>query len=167
MRVSLGVLLIGLASSGPVLAQDLCGNIRLSVSEQIECRGRLTNALGDGDRVRIQQEFEDRIRRANDQLIMPPILRSQPAPVVNPLPNTAPPTRPVAPIPPDAPALPGGTSTGDALSAVPGNVAPRAAPPSGTTAIAPDLTARDPVPSPIPPISPLSKSPAGSLPPPK
>jgi hypothetical protein len=180
MRVSLAVLLIGFAASGPVLAQDLCGNIRLSVSEQIECRGRLTNALGEGDRARIQQEFEDRIRRANDQLITPPVLRSQPPPAVNPLPNTPPPVRPVAPIAPEAPARPGATANttaGGAVSVapgdvsprdvVPGDVAPRAAPPAGTSAIAPDLTAPDPIPSPVPPISPLSKSPTGAFPPPK
>ncbi len=122
MRVNLAVLVIALASGGPVVAQDLCGNIRLSVSEQIECRGRLTNALGEGDRARIQQEFEDRIRRANDQLITPPVLRSPPPPAVNPLPNTPPPVRPLAPIPPEAPALPGApadTAAGGALSAPP------------------------------------------------
>ncbi|MGE3476277.1 MAG: hypothetical protein AB7H70_10780 [Rhodospirillaceae bacterium] len=163
MRVSLAVLLLGLAFHGPALAQDLCSNIRLSVSEQIECRGRLTNALGDGDRTRIQQEFEDRIRRANDQLITPPVLRSQPPPVVSPLPNTAPPARPAAPVPPDAPALPGSTpNPAGVLTAPPGDVAPRAAPPSGATAIAPDLTAPDPAASPLPPISPLPPSPTGS-----
>ncbi|MCC6912161.1 MAG: hypothetical protein IT566_00550 [Rhodospirillaceae bacterium] len=150
--MSLAVLLIGLALNGPALAQDLCGNIRLSVSEQIECRGRLTNALGDGDRTRIQQEFEDRIRRANDRLITPPVLRSPPPPV-----------RPVAPVPPDAPVLPGSTpNPAPALPTPPGDVAPRAAPPSGSTAVAPDLTAPDPAASPLPPISPIPPSPTGS-----
>jgi hypothetical protein len=164
MRVSLAVL-IGLAASGNALAQDLCSNIRLSVSEQIECRGRLTNALGEGDRTRIQQEFEDRIRRASDSLITPPVLRSQPPALTTIVPSTRAPATPRPPLQPRAPELPGAAASGGSLPAPPaGQIAqPGGAPPAGP-AIVPDLTAPDPTQSPLPPISPLPVNPAGSLP---
>jgi len=159
MRAALKAMMpvIALAAGGAARAQDVCGSIRLSVSEQIECRGRLTNALGDSDRLRIQQEFEDRVRRAQDQLITPPVLRNQP-----PLSTGVPPNigRPSIPSPPPAP--------GSAFpSAAPGEIAkPGGAPPSGS-ALVPDLTAPNPIPSPLPPISPLPVNPAGTLPPSK
>lgn len=136
--------------SGTVLAQDICGNIRLSVSEQIECRGRLTNSLGEGDRTRIQQEFEDRVRRANDQLITPPIMRSPAPPVNSPLTSIAKPAVPPPPTVPEAPLLPGTTAP---LAPLPGS-------PSGR--LAPDTQAPAPAASPLPPISPLPGNPIGS-----
>lgn len=166
--VNVGALLIGLAASGDAFAQDLCTNIRLSVSEQIECRGRLTNALGEGDRSRIQQEFEDRIRRANDSLIAPPVLRSQPPALTTIVPSTKAPATPRAPLQPGTPELPGTDAPGGTLPSPPaGQIAqPGGAPPAGN-AIVPDLTAPDPTKSPLPPISPLPVNPAGSLPQPK
>lgn len=148
---------IALAGGGVALAQDVCGSIRLSVTEQIECRGRLTNALGDGDRLRIQQEFEDRVRRAQDQLITPPVLRNQP-----PVSTGVPPGNGRAAVSRLAPA-PGSVFP----STAPGQIAmPGGAPPSGS-AVVPDLTAPNPIPSPLPPISPLPGNPAGTLPPSK
>jgi hypothetical protein len=68
----------GVAAHGQA---DLCGNIRLSVSEQFECRARLANALSEGDLVRTRQGFEDRIRRATDRLITPQAASGVPAPL--------------------------------------------------------------------------------------
>lgn len=71
-----GLAAVGAILSGTAFAQaDVCGNIRLSVGEQTECRSRITNnALGDAEAARIQKEFEDRIRNANDRLITPPVV---------------------------------------------------------------------------------------------
>lgn len=116
--------------SGTVLAQDICGNIRLSVSEQIECRGRITNSLGEGDRTRIQQEFDDRVRRANDQLITPPVMRSPAPPANSPLTSIAKPALPPPPTAPEAPLLPGTTAPLAPLPSSPsGNIARGAAGP--------------------------------------
>ncbi|MGE4064216.1 MAG: hypothetical protein AB7E79_12690 [Rhodospirillaceae bacterium] len=149
--------------SGAASAQiDICTNIRLSVSEQIECRGRLANALGDMDRTRIQQEFEDRVRRAQDQLITPPVLSAPPPPVTSGVPPTA---RPPTPRAPDRPKVPGEEPAIGTLRAPPaGQIAkPGEAPPAGN-AVVPDLTAPDPTDSPLPPISPLPVNPAGAFP---
>lgn len=163
MRVRSALIIVAVAGSwsGAAFAQDLCGNIRLSVSEQIECRGRITNALGDGDRTRIQQEFEDRIRRANDQLITPPIMRSPAPPDTGPINTTAKPAGPAAPVAPRAPLLPGTTAPLAPLPSSPsGNISPTGETPAGR--MAPDMTAPAPAASPLPPISPLPANPAGS-----
>lgn len=167
MRVNVAALVIGFMLAGNACAQDLCGNIRLSVSEQIECRGRFTNSLGEGDRARLQQEYEDRIRRANDQLITPPILRSPPPPRGTTLPNITPPTPPAPPSPPAPPTLPGSTDAAVStppLTTPPGDVAPRSAPPSGTGAVAPNMTPPNPTSAPLRPVTPLA--PATPSPPP-
>lgn len=155
------ILVSGVLSGGWATAQDVCGNIRLSVAEQIDCRARITNALGDADRQRTQQEYEDRIRRANDALIMPPLL-ANPAPPISTgrLPNTPRPVLPRPPVPPAAPELPGAASgLPRAVTPAPGAVTP------GERALVPDLTAPDAAASPLPPISPLPANPAGVLPP--
>jgi hypothetical protein len=150
--------------SGTVLAQDICGNIRLSVSEQIECRGRITNSLGEGDRTRIQQEFEDRVRRANDQLITPPVMRSPARPANSPLTSIAKPAVPPPPTAPAAPLLPGTTAPLAPLPSSPsGNIAPTGESPAGR--LVPDMTAPAPAASPLPPISPWPANPAASPPP--
>lgn len=164
MRLALFVVAAGLSGSGPLFAQDICSNIRLSVSEQIECRGRTTNALGEGDRTRIQQEFEDRVRRANDQLITPPIMRSPAPPVTSPLMSTAKPPVPPSPVAPEAPLLPGTTAPLAPLPASPpGNLSPTGEAPAGRPL--PDIIPPGPAPSPLPPISPLPANPTASPPP--
>ncbi len=80
--LSLAVLAVSPVSA----ADDVCNNIRLSASEMLDCRGRIANALGDADRGRIQNEFEDRVRRNNDKLITPPVLANPLAPSSPPLP---------------------------------------------------------------------------------
>ena len=52
----------------------VCNNIRLSASEQFQCRYRLNNAIGPGDVHRIRKEFEDKTRAATNALITPPVL---------------------------------------------------------------------------------------------
>jgi hypothetical protein len=161
---------LALASGGKAIAQDVCTNIRLSVSEQIECRGRVNSALGDADRLRVQQDFEERIRRAQDQLITPPALRSNPPSAIRVVPNAVPSvgtlTVPRSPTAPETPTLPGALNSGTSSATTsPGEIAkPGGTPPSGS-ALVPDLTAPNPNRSPLPPISPLPVNPAGSLPP--
>ena len=165
MRVRLAAFVIaaGVSSSGAALAQDICSNIRLSVSEQIECRGRITNSLGEGDRTRIQQEFEDRVRRANDQLITPRIMRSPALPTTSPLTSTAKPAVPPRPAAPEAPLLPGTTAPLAPLPSSPsGNISPTGESPVGR--LVPNMTAPAPAASPVPPISPLPANPTASPP---
>lgn len=163
MRVNVTIVLASVLWSASAAAQmDLCSNIRLSVAEQIECRGRFTNSLGEGDRLRIQQEYEDRIRRANDQLITPPILNSSPPTATSAVPSTTPPVLPAVPPRPGTPALPGAPAPGSVLPAT-----PRSTPPAGGNALLPDLTAPDPTDTPLPPISPLPVNPAVTPPPAK
>lgn len=160
MRVPFCLMVIyGVMSGTGASAQDICGNIRLSVAEQIDCRTRITNALGDADRQRTQQEYEDRIRRANDALITPPLLSKTPPPIsAGGVPNTPRPVLPPAPVPPAAPEPPGASST------LPRGAAPGSAR-SDARPLVPDLTAPDAPASPLPPISPLPANPPGVLPP--
>lgn len=119
---------------GPALAAaqtDVCENIRLTVSEQIQCRGSIANAMGDGDRARIRAEYEDRIRRENDRRITPPVL-SSPAPGLTGA--VPPPPSPAIPMPPEAPAPP-------QLPADPGPSPTRLPPPINPSAPAPDTPA--------------------------
>jgi hypothetical protein len=173
MRVALGAMMtsVMLTWSGAAFAQlDLCTNIRLSVSEQIECRSRLNNSLNEGDRQRTQQEFEDRIRRANDRLITPPVISGRGLTATVPgFPRPEIPSLPDTPRSASQPASPvsGSAAPGGSLPAPPaGQIAkPGEDPPSGG-AIAPDLTAPD-TSSRTPPISPLPLNPAGAFPPAK
>jgi hypothetical protein len=169
MRAVLGWTALGLVGVAyGALAQDVCSNIRLSVAEQIDCRARITNALGDSDRTRIQQEFESRVRRANDQLITPPVLTSPQPGRVTTLPSTAPPIVPPPPVPPRAPPAPGASSWGQTA---PGSTIPSSSgvpnesitqpggPVPGGNAVVPDLRVPDPNPTPIPPLAPFSANP--------
>ncbi len=59
---------------------SVCGNIRLSATEQFQCRYRLENALGPGDAQRTRESYEDKIRAATNSLITPSVpLRPLPA----------------------------------------------------------------------------------------
>lgn len=170
MRIQLAVITVttGAFWAGAAAAQlDLCTNIRLTAGEQIECRARLANALGEADRLRAQQEFEERIRRANDSLIVPPVLPGTLPLGISSMPSARPllPSSPAAPRTPDFPGAPPAASR--APPPAPGEIAaPGKDPPAGG-AIAPELTAPDPVPAPLPPITPFSGNPSGVLPPPK
>ncbi len=162
MRVPLGVMaVIGTCFGGVAAAQDICGNIRLSVAEQIDCRARTTNALGEADRQRTQQEYEERVRRATDALITPPLTSASPPPSM--VPNTQRPAVPRAPVQPAPPIGPSASLPGQGPG--PGEVkTPGGALPAGKPLV-PDLTAPDPAASPLPPISPLPAAPSGSSPP--
>jgi hypothetical protein len=50
----------------------VCSNIRLSATEQFECRYRLQNALGPGDADRIQRNYEDHVRAETNRRVSPP-----------------------------------------------------------------------------------------------
>ncbi len=69
----------------------VCSNIRLSATEQFECRYRLQNALGPGDADRIQRNYDNHVRAETNRRVSPPApLPSLPAlPEFNPgLPDT-------------------------------------------------------------------------------
>ncbi|MEQ9447866.1 MAG: hypothetical protein RLN70_03055 [Rhodospirillaceae bacterium] len=54
--------------------ESVCGSIRLSAAEQLQCRYRLKNALGPGDARRTRDEYEAKVRAATNNLVTPPVV---------------------------------------------------------------------------------------------
>ncbi len=69
----MGLIVIFVATASFAADTSVCGNIRLSASEQFQCRYRLDNALGPGDAARIRTEYRDKARAATNALITPPV----------------------------------------------------------------------------------------------
>ena len=72
LRVAAMGLLLFIETNAALAADNaVCGNIRLSATEQFQCRYRLDNALGPGDAQRTREEYEYKARAATNALITP------------------------------------------------------------------------------------------------